>query len=107
MLNKTKNNQQLTLTIFEKLFEELPQQIIHIKDALENKQYDRAKEITHQLNGSASFCGLTNIQQPANTLESCLLKNNYAAIDQHFQVLQQCTLDFIRYQESIIKNLMS
>lgn len=107
ILNKTKNNQQLTLTIFEKLFEELPQQIIHIKDALKNKQYDRAKEITHQLNGSVSFCGLTNIQQSANTLESCLLKNNYAAIDQHFQMLQQCTLDFTHHQESIIKNLMS
>lgn len=106
MLNKTKNNQHLTLTIFDKLFEELPQQIIYIEDALKNKQYDRAKEITHKLNGSVSFCGLTKIQQQANTLENCLLKNNYAMINQHFRMLQQCALSFTRHQKSIIEILL-
>jgi len=102
---KTKNNQRLTLTLFEKLFEELPLQIIGIKDALKNKQYDLAQAITHKLNGSVSFCGLTDIQQPANALESCLLKNDYAAIDQQFLMLQQHTLNFTRQQESILANL--
>jgi HPt (histidine-containing phosphotransfer) domain-containing protein len=105
--NRTKNNQRLTLTIFEKLFEELPQQIIQIKDALESRQYDHAKEITHKLNGSVSFCGLTNIQQAANTLESSLLNNNYTAIDQYFRILQDCTLNFISHQKSIMKILMN
>lgn len=105
ILSKTKNNHRLTLTIFEKLFEELPLQIIHIKDALENKQYGLAKEITHKLNGSVSFCGLTDIQQPANALEHCLLNSNYAAINQHFLMLQQCTLNFTRHQKSILANL--
>jgi HPt (histidine-containing phosphotransfer) domain-containing protein len=107
ILNKTKNNQRLTLTIFEKLFEEIPQQIVQIKDALENKQYGHAKEITHKLNGSVSFCGLTDIQKPANTLESSLLNNNYKAISQHFRILQQCTSSFTRHQEFIMKTLMS
>lgn len=107
IMDKTKNNQRLTLTIFEKLFEELPQQIIQIKEALENKQYDRAKEITHKLNGSVSFCGLTDIQKPANTLESALISNNYTDIDQHFERLQQCTSNLIRHQEPIMKNLIS
>lgn len=102
---KTKNNQRLTLTLFEKLFEELPLQIIDIKNALKNKQYDLAQAITHKLNGSVSFCGLTDIQQPANALESCLLKNDYAAIDQQFLILQQHTLNFTRQQESILANL--
>jgi CheY-like chemotaxis protein len=102
---KTKNNHQLTLTLFEKLFEELPLQIIDIKDALENKQYDLAQAITHKLNGSVSFCGLTDIQQPANALESCLLRNDYAAIDQQFLMLQQHTLNFTCHQESILTNL--
>ena len=102
---KTKNNHRLTLTLFEKLFEELPLQIIAIKDALENKQYDLAQAITHKLNGSVSFCGLTDIQQPANALENCLLKNDYAAIDQHFLMLHQHTLIFTRHQESILANL--
>ncbi len=80
-------------------------QIIDIKDALKNKQYDLAQAITHKLNGSVSFCGLTDIQQPANILESCLLKNDYAAIDQQFLMLQQHTLNFTRHQESILANL--
>jgi CheY-like chemotaxis protein len=37
--NKTKHNQRLTVTIFNKLFEELPLQIKTIKYALDCKQY--------------------------------------------------------------------
>lgn len=105
ILSKTKNNQHLALTIFEKLFEELPLQIVHIKEALENSQYDLAREITHKLHGSVSFCGLLDIQQPANTLESYLLNNDYASSHQHFLRLQQCTLNFIRHQKAILENL--
>lgn len=105
LMNKTKNNQRLTLTIFEKLFEELPQQIIDIKNALDNKQYELAKEVTHKLHGSVSFCGLIDIQQPASALESCLLNSNYADTCQHFLTLQQCTLNFTRHQQFILTNL--
>lgn len=105
ILNKTKNNQRLALTIFEKLFEELPSQIICIKAALKNKQYDIATEITHKLNGSASFCGLTDIQHAANVLESHLIKNDYADIHRHFLTLQQHTLNFTRHQKSILADL--
>ncbi|MGZ5007154.1 MAG: Hpt domain-containing protein [Methylobacter sp.] len=105
ILGKTKNNQRLTLTLFEKLFEELPLQIIEIKNALENRQYDCAQEITHKLNGSVSFCGLIDIQQPANALESCLLTHHYTSIDQHFLMLQQRTLNFTRHQQLILANL--
>ncbi len=105
ILSKTKNNQRLTLTLFEKLFEELPLQIVTIKDALENKQYDLAQTITHKLNGSVSFCGLTDIQQQANALESCLLKNDYASIDKQFLMLHQHTLNFTCLQESILTHL--
>lgn len=105
ILSKTKNNRSLTLTIFEKLFEELPLQIVDIKDALENGQYDLAREITHKLNGSASFCGLIDIQQSANALESRLLNNNYADINQHFLTLKQCTLSLTRHQKLILANL--
>lgn len=104
IMTRTKNNRQLTLTIFEKLFEELPLQIIQIKDALQNEQYNLAQEITHKLNGSVSFCGLIDIQQSANTLEGCLLSNNYASTRQYFLILQQCTLDFTRHQAAILAN---
>lgn len=105
ILSKTKNNRRLTLTIFEKLFEELPLQIVDIKDALKNRQYDLAREITHKLNGSASFCGLIDIQRSANTLESHLLNNNYTDINQHFLTLEQCTLSLTHSQKFILANL--
>ncbi len=102
---KTKNNQGLTVTLFKKLFEELPLQIHNINEALENKQYVLAQDIVHKLNGSASFCGLLDIQQPANALESSLLTHNYADINQQFLMLQQCTLDFTRLQKAIMAHL--
>ncbi|MGZ5029421.1 MAG: Hpt domain-containing protein [Methylobacter sp.] len=105
ILSKTKNNQRLTLTLFEKLFEELPSQIVDIENALEHKQYDIAKEITHKLNGSASFCGLTDIQQSANALESCLLNNNFTSAHQHFLMLHQYTLSFTRPKSFILATL--
>ncbi len=105
LMNKTKNNQRLTLTIFEKLFEELPLQIIDIKNALDNKQYELAKEVTHKLHGSVSFCGLIDIQQPASALESCLLNSKYVDTCQHFLTLQQCTLNFTRHQQFILTSL--
>jgi HPt (histidine-containing phosphotransfer) domain-containing protein len=105
LLDKTKNNQGLTLIIFEKLFEELPDQIAQIEEALKNDQYDRAREITHKLNGSVSFCGLATIQQSANSLERCLLDKTYASINRDFQTLRQCTLSFTGHQETIMKLL--
>lgn len=105
ILIKTKNNLRLTRILFEKLFEELPLQIINIKDALENKQYGHAQEIVHKLNGSVSFCGLTDIQHSANALESCLLNNNYTNAHQHFPTLQQCVLNLTCHQETILENI--
>jgi HPt (histidine-containing phosphotransfer) domain-containing protein len=104
ILSKTNNNRRLTLTIFEKLFEELPIQIIDIKGELKNKQYDLAREITHKLNGSASFCGLIDIQLSANALENCLVNHNYADINQHFLTLEQYILSFTSHQKLILEN---
>ena len=105
IMTKTKHNQQLALTIFKMLFEELPLQVLAINNALEKKQYTLAQEITHQLHGSVSFCGLTDIQQPARVLESSLLTNNYASTHLHFLTLQQHTFDFTRHQAFILEKL--
>lgn len=105
LLSKTKNNSQLALILFEKLFEELPSQILGINDALEHKQYDLAREITHKLNGSSAFCGLTDIQQSANAFESCLLNHEFTNARQHFLLLHQCTLNFMRHQNFILATL--
>lgn len=103
ILSKTNNNRNLAFTILDKLFEELPSQINAIKEALENQRYAQAQEVTHKLHGSASFCGLVDIQQAANTLESNLVHNNYTDINQHFLSLQLRTLDFTRCQKLILE----
>ncbi len=105
LLSKTKNNQQLAKTIFEKLFDELPIQILQIKEAIENGQYDNAQDTTHKLNGSVSFCGLIDIQHPAKALESCLLNKNYADLNQQFLLLQQRTVNFTSYHTAIMTHL--
>lgn len=102
ILNATQNNRQLTLTIFKKLFEEFPLQIAIITDALAHQQYPLAEETTHKLHGSASFCGLTAIQKSANSLENCLINKDYPAINSHFLILQQCILNLINQQKTIL-----
>jgi CheY-like chemotaxis protein len=102
ILNKTKNNRSLTLTIFKKLFEELPLQIIIIKKALENGHYALAEETTHKLHGSVSFCGLIDIQNHAYALESCLINRNYKATHPNFLLLQQRILNLTCHQRIIM-----
>jgi HPt (histidine-containing phosphotransfer) domain-containing protein len=102
ILNATQNNRYLTLTIFNKLFAELPQQITAIKDTLAHQRYPLAEEITHKLHGSASFCGLTAIQKSANSLENCLINKDYSAINRHFLLLQQSILNLINQQKTIL-----
>lgn len=103
--SRTNNNRHLALIIFEKLFDELPEQIARIKAGLDDKQYGLAREIAHQLNGSASFCGLTDIQQAANALEHCLLNNDLITLDRHFHTLEHYSLDLIRREKLILANL--
>jgi HPt (histidine-containing phosphotransfer) domain-containing protein len=105
LMNKTKNNQQLALTLFEKLFEELPLQMTDIKNAIEDNQHDLAQAITHKLNGSASFCGFIEIQQPANALECALINDNYTDIPKNLLTLQQHILNLTHLQTSIIASL--
>ncbi len=106
ILDKTKNNQRLALTIFEKLFEELPVQILGIKDAIESRQYALAQTITHKLNGSASFCGLTAIQKAANALENSLTNISITELEWHLLILQQHILNLTNRQRAIIAYLV-
>ncbi|WP_235209291.1 Hpt domain-containing protein [Methylobacter sp. BBA5.1] len=105
MLEKTYNNRPLSLTIFKKLFEELPEQISAINKALNSREYTLARQITHKLHGSASFCGLTDMQEAAHALESCLLNQDFEATDRHFLTLHQRVLSFISHQAAILADL--
>jgi HPt (histidine-containing phosphotransfer) domain-containing protein len=104
--NKTKHNQKLTLTIFNKLFEELPLQVNAIKEALESQKYILAEETVHKLHGSVSFCDLEDIRKQAYALENCLINKKYDAVNEHLHLLQECVLNFTGLQQAILANLI-
>lgn len=105
VLEKTKNNRKLAFTVFKKLFEELPEQIVCIESALSAGHYETAKDIVHKMHGSACFCGLTGIEEPACKLEQYVLDNNYPALIHDFRLLQERVLLFVRHREFILAEL--
>jgi HPt (histidine-containing phosphotransfer) domain-containing protein len=105
--DKTKHNRHLTLTIFQKLFEELPWQINIIKDALHRQEFALAEETAHKLHGSVSFCNLEEIRKKAYALENGLKNGHYEAIDEQFLLLEAYTLKFTSHQHIILTHLQT
>jgi HPt (histidine-containing phosphotransfer) domain-containing protein len=105
LLVKCHNNNSLVLTLYQKLFEELPLQTNQIEEALEKKQYETAIELAHKLNGSAKICCLQHIEDSANSLETCLMMNNYVQADRHFLMLQERVADFFNLRQPILDYL--
>ncbi|MFA5985067.1 MAG: Hpt domain-containing protein [Methylococcaceae bacterium] len=104
LLDKTKDNHQLTRTIVHKLFAELPNQIADIDNALAKEEYSVAKEITHKLHGTVSFCGFVNFQTLAYGLENSLVHNNTNEIKQNFTTLAHSVMSFIAQKEILIND---
>jgi len=102
LLNKTKNNRSLALTIFIKLFAELPAQLVDISTAIKHQQLTTAKDITHMLHGSVGFCGLMDLQEPAKNLEISLLNNDQKAAEQHLNELKLSIAEFLSQQQTIL-----
>jgi len=105
VLSKCNNNKKLILSLYLKLFEELPQQISNIEEALNKKQYKLAFDITHKFNGSVKICSLQELQELAMALEMCLIQRNYAFADGYFLMLQQQVSVFMGYRQPILAYL--
>jgi len=105
MLKKTARNKDLALVLFDKLFKELPEQIDMLGYALTQKESALAKEITHKLHGSVSFCGFIDIQQTAKQLETDLLNDASDSSLLSFQNLKQKIESFLSSKDSILKIL--
>ncbi|MGR9100623.1 MAG: response regulator, partial [Gammaproteobacteria bacterium] len=101
MLEKTQNNKQLAKTLFEKLFQELPEQIKTIKSALALGNTVLAKETTHKLHGSVSFCGLARLQQKAEKMENSFLSGNIRQIQPFFDALEKEVNQFLNQRSEI------
>jgi len=107
LLQRTSGNKALATTIFNKLFIELPEQSLLIEQALKANKLILAKDITHKLHGSVSFCGFSDIQVLANDLESSFLKHEQYLITTKFDLLKEKITYFILQKESIFLQLQS
>jgi CheY-like chemotaxis protein len=76
IIEKTGGNRVLARILTIKLAQELPEQLTGVEKALENDDYLWAREITHKINGSASFCGLLGIRNAASELETALVASS-------------------------------
>jgi HPt (histidine-containing phosphotransfer) domain-containing protein len=102
LLNKTKNNRGLALIIFNKLFAELPVQLVDISTAINQQQLATAKDVVHILHGSVSFCGFIDLQGAAKNLEICLLNNDQKAAQQQFNELQLSITELLSQRQEIL-----
>ena len=105
LLEKTSGNHLLATTLFNKLFTELPEQVQDITQAIKNKNIALAAQITHKLHGSVSFCGFSNLQQVAQSLEHSLLNQDLALADIHTTQLEEKIKDFLNLELSILSLL--
>lgn len=105
MLAKTMQNRDLALLLFKKLFQELPEQMLQLEQTLAAAELELAKNIIHKLHGSVSFCGFTELQELANSVENSLLNANLSQAKALFLVLKQKNLIFQGLQDKILQQL--
>nr|HIL75977.1 response regulator [Rhodospirillales bacterium] len=105
ILEKTEGNVQLATNLFDKLFAELPTQTQIIENALVTNDFKLAKEVTHRLHGSVSFCGFKEIRSKVINLETSLRENDYQSIQPHFFAVKNQINDFMKARPTIIDAL--
>ncbi len=105
MLEKTSNNKQLAETLFNRLFLELPAQAIEIRQAIDNHDWELAREITHKLHGSVGFCGLAFLKETAHELEVNLSNLETDAAQRNVTLLKQRIDHFTRQKQTILRAL--
>ena len=105
LLSIFRNNKAVVLTLYRKLFDELPQQIEQIENAINTGQYHLAIDATHHINASAKICYLKNIGNIANDLETCLNHKKYGLVETYFSLLQKDISTLINHRLSILEHL--
>ncbi len=105
LLSKTQNNRELAITLFSKLFKQLPEQLENIDQALQLQDISRAKDISHDLHGSVGFCGFTSMQKEAQQLEKMLIDNNLTTINEQLLSLKKLINQFIEFEKPILSSL--
>ncbi len=105
LLTIFKGNKDVVLTLYTKLFEELPQQIDQIKFALKNREYQFASDITHKINNTARVCYLKGIEELAKPLEDCLKQESHDLAEGYFSMLRESINTLMNHRQTIIGHL--
>ena len=105
MLEQTNGNKELTQSILNKLFSELPQQLQQIRLALAHSDLKSAENVTHQLHGSTSFCRIKNIKQAAQALEEMLKSPEPKHLSRLFEQLEEESDKFMQMKNEIMDSL--
>jgi CheY-like chemotaxis protein len=102
LLDTFRNDKDIVLTLYSKIFEELPKLMDQVELALKTVDYDAAFHATHKINASAKICYMKSIEEMAMALESCLIQKKYEFVDGYFTMLQQSVSAFVDYREIIL-----
>ena len=106
MLKRTMGNKKLAITLFKKLFTEIPLEMKALESAININETERGQKILHKLQGSFSFCGFLKLKILAQNLENILLtddlENNKLVI---FKVLEGKLREFIMLESCILNKL--
>ena len=102
LLRKTRQNHALALLLFEKLFLEVPEQLLQLEESLKAEDLNSAFTITHKLHGSFSFCDFAQLQKSCHVLEKRLLARDLANAQHDFLELKQQVTDFKTLEISIL-----
>ena len=100
-----RKNSAVVLSLYHKLFEELPQQVGTINTALNTGQYQLAFDTNHKINASAKICYLKDIEASAKALEQCLSQKKYDLVEGYFLMLQHSVAAFIDHRQLILAYL--
>jgi HPt (histidine-containing phosphotransfer) domain-containing protein len=95
----------MAVVLFKKLFAELPAQIDRLDHALTLAQIPQAVAIAHQLCGSMSFCGFTELAQCSKVLEISLSTGDLIVAKENFFQLKQKIIDFQDLEQGILQQL--
>ena len=102
VLDKTDSNPSLGVILLEKLFDELPDQLRSIEDALQNQQQQQAWDIAHKIHGAFCFYGFADLKPIAERLEQSLLSNDAVAAELELKLLNNSCETLLNNKASVI-----
>ncbi len=106
ILKKTNGDRDLASTLMAKLFDELPNQLASIERDIGASNNAAAKQTTHMLLGSATFCEIKGIQKYASNLETALSQvSSTFSIDDNFISLKSESENLLSAKERILEIL--